>query len=125
MAGAGLALFNIIDPSLLKNMVGRFGIFTTGSRGMTILEAKDAATARKLLKSNNIDLLFTDIVMPGDINGHELADWASREYPDLKILLTTAMIESSIKQEVKSHSFQLLAKPYSKNELTETVSRLL
>lgn len=114
-----------------RHTVRRFAARCLNKPGITVLQAKDAATARKLLKSNNIDLLFTDIVMPGNMNGHELANWASRKYPDLKILLTTAMIESAIKQEsnnnqeVKNHSFQLLAKPYSKSELTETIYSLL
>ena len=114
-----------------RHTVRRFAARCLNKPGMTILEAKDATTARKLLKSNNIDLLFTDIVMPGDMNGHELAEWASQKYPDLKILLTTAMIENVIKQEsankqkTKNHNFQLLPKPYSKSELTDTVYSLL
>jgi len=95
--------------------------------GINILQAQDAIEARELLsKHENIDLLFTDVLMPGDMNGHELAGWANKNYPNLKILLTTAMENRpSSEQPKRNHDFQMLAKPYNKNELTESISRSL
>ena len=106
--------------------VRQFAARCLNKPGIKILQAMDAAEARELLKSNNIDLLFTDILMPGDMNGFELADWASKEYPDLKILLTTAMENEPYKKYPRSnYNFKLLPKPYSKSELTEIVTELL
>ncbi len=107
--------------------VRQFAVRCLDIPGIKVLQAEDAANARKLLNSNkNIDLLFTDVLMPGDMNGHELAGWASEKYPELKILLTTAMENKpSSKQPVRNHSFQMLAKPYNKFELTESISKSL
>jgi CheY-like chemotaxis protein len=95
--------------------------------GINILQAQDAEEARKLLNLHkDIDLLFTDVLMPGDMNGHELADWANKKYPRLKILVTTAMENRpNSNQPARNHDFQLLAKPYNKNELTKFISKSL
>jgi CheY-like chemotaxis protein len=94
--------------------------------GIKLLEANDAVSARKLLEDNTIDLLFTDILMPGDMNGHELADWACQKYPALKVLLTTAMENNpNNKQPIRNQRYKLLPKPYSKRELIESISRSL
>jgi DNA-binding response OmpR family regulator/nitrogen-specific signal transduction histidine kinase len=129
-------LIKIVDNSLKdihatilivedRHTLKQFVVRCLNNDGINILEAEDAATAQELLKSNKVDLLFTDIVMPGDLDGHELANWASHEYPDLKILLTTAMENENNKHSVRNYNFQLLPKPYSKSELTEKISSLL
>ena len=60
--------------------------------------------------------------MPGDSDGHDLANWASHEYPDLKILLTTAMESEKVRPSRRPHRFPLLPKPYSKTELIDKIS---
>ncbi len=107
-----------------QSNVRQFAVRCLKKPGINILQAKDAAEARSLLEENEgIDLLFTDVLMPGDMNGHELAGWANKKYPDLKILLTTAMENKpNSKQPVRNHNFQLLSKPYNKSELTESIS---
>jgi DNA-binding NtrC family response regulator len=108
-----------------REPVRKFAARCLDDSTIRILEAEDAATARELLKSNRIDLLFTDVLMPGDMDGHELANWAHKQYPDLKILLTTAMENENNKAPERKHDFQLLQKPYSKDELTEIISSFL
>ena len=107
--------------------VRQFAVRCLNKPGINILQAQDAAQARGFLETNeDIDLLFTDVLMPGDMNGHELASWANKKYPELKILLTTAMENKpSSKQPVRDHNFQLLPKPYNKFELTESISQSL
>jgi signal transduction histidine kinase/DNA-binding response OmpR family regulator len=112
-----------------RNPVRQFAVRCLSSPKITIAQADNAATAREILASNSIDILFTDIVMPGDMNGHELSAWAKENYPELKILLTTA-IEKDI--EVKNEKileneqpFPLLIKPYSKNDLVNNITDLL
>ena len=108
-----------------RHTVRQFATRCLKKPGITLLEAKDAASARQLLKSNAIDLLFTDILMPGDMDGYELADWANQHFPELRILLTTAMEKDpNRKQPARNHSYPLLSKPYSKIELTEHISKL-
>jgi len=110
-----------------QSAVRQFAVRCLNKPGFNILQASDAAEARELLNTNKeIDLLFTDVLMPGDMNGHELAGWANKKYPELKILLTTAMENlPGSKQPVRNHSFELLPKPYNKYELTESISRSL
>jgi len=108
-----------------REPVRKFAARCLENTGMNILEAEDAATARKVLKSRRVDLLFTDILMPGDMDGYELANWTRRQYPDTKILLTTAMENENSKKSESKHSFPLLQKPYSKNELTEMIAGFL
>ncbi len=107
--------------------VRQFAARCLNKPGISILQAQDAAQAKALLETNkDIDLLFTDVLMPGDMNGHELATWANKKYPELKILLTTAMENKpSSKQPIRNHNFELLPKPYNKYELTERISQAL
>ncbi len=105
--------------------IRKFAIRCLNNPAINILEAPDATTAQKLLASNSIDLLFTDILMPGNWNGLELADWANKKYPDLKILLTTAIENENYKHSTIEHNFQLLQKPYSKNDLIKIISSFL
>jgi signal transduction histidine kinase/DNA-binding response OmpR family regulator len=110
-----------------QSSVRQFAVRCLKKSGINILQAQDAEEARELLNLHkNIDLLFTDVLMPGDMNGHELAGWANNKYPDLKILITTAMENRpSSNQPARNHEFQLLAKPYNKNELTKSISQSL
>jgi len=55
------------------------------------------------------------------MNGQELSAWASSEFTDIKILLTTAKVESQNKQAEENKKLQLLEKPYSKSELIQSV----
>ena len=107
--------------------VRQFAVRCLDKLKFDILEAKDAASAIDQLENNNdIDILFTDILMPGDMNGRELANWAAKKYPQLKVLLTTAAEkEAQQLQPTNDLSFQLLHKPYSKHDLLERISDIL
>jgi CheY-like chemotaxis protein len=57
-----------------------------------VLEAASAAAALEVLGNDrHVDLLFTDVAMPGGTNGRQLADGASRRQPKLKVLLRNAI----------------------------------
>lgn len=107
--------------------VRQFAVRCLRKLNLDILEAEDAATAMEQLENNNdIDILFTDILMPGDMNGRDLADWAANRNPQLKVLLTTAAEkEAELLQRTNDPSFQLLPKPYSKLDLLERISDIL
>jgi CheY-like chemotaxis protein len=65
--------------------------------GYTPLEASDGPTALKLLRSNiRIDLLVTDVGLPGGINGRQVADAARVTRPDLKVLFITGYAENAV-----------------------------
>ncbi len=63
-----------------------------------------------LERDADVDLVFSDILMPGGMNGLELADAVRRNYPELAVLLTTGY--SSSAQDALRRGFEVLQKPY-------------
>ncbi len=121
---AGIATILVVED---RPDVRQFAVRCLHKLNLNILEAEDAATAMEQLENNNdIDILFTDILMPGDMNGRDLADWAASRYPQLKVLLTTAAEkEAELLQRTNDLPFQLLPKPYSKLDLLERIGDIL
>jgi hypothetical protein len=63
--------------------------------------------------------------MPGDMNGRDLANWAVEKFPQLKVLLTTAAEKETWQTTRDGRSFEMLAKPYSKQDLLERIHSFL
>jgi PAS domain S-box-containing protein len=95
--------------------------------GYRVLEATSGAAALEVLdRENDIDLLFTDIVMPGGINGRQLADEAVRRRPGLQVLFTTGYTRNAIVHHGRlDPGVQLISKPFSFDELGAKVRALL
>jgi signal transduction histidine kinase/CheY-like chemotaxis protein len=95
--------------------------------GYQVHEASQPAMALRILaRQPEIDLLFTDIVMPGGMNGRELADAALQRRPDLKVLFTTGYSRTAILDPYQADpNIQLLRKPFSINTLAVTVRSIL
>ena len=73
-----------------------------------------------------IDLLFTDIVMPGGMNGRQLADEACRRRPGIKVLFTSGYTENAIVHHGRlDPGVLLLAKPYRKQQLAQMIRSAL
>jgi two-component system, NtrC family, sensor kinase len=81
--------------------------------GCQVRHVESAFAGLELLErdSGNIDLVFSDILMPGGMNGLELADAVRRKYPKLAVLLTTGY--SSSAQDALRRGFDVLQKPYN------------
>lgn len=106
--------------------VRQFAVRCLDRLKLNILEADNAASARALLENHrDIDVLFTDILMPGDMNGRDLANWAVEKFPQLKVLLTTAAEKETWQTTRDGRSFEMLAKPYSKQDLLERIHSFL
>lgn len=94
--------------------------------GYRVLKAHDGASALRLLEREPVDLLFTDIVMPGGWNGHSLAKHAIANWPRLKVLLTSGFPEAKMNgSEEEPIKLRLLTKPYRKDELARTLREIL
>jgi CheY-like chemotaxis protein len=95
--------------------------------GYRVLEAGSGAAALKVLDRNrDIDLLFSDVVMPGGMNGRQLADEALRRRPELKVLFTTGYTRNAIVHHGRLDSgIHLIGKPFSFQELATKVRALL
>ncbi len=95
--------------------------------GYTVYEAEDGATALEIVRQGiPIDLLFTDMVMPGEISGADLATAASKLINGLKVLFTSGFPESRAESGgwLPGNS-RLLAKPYRRDELARALRQAL
>jgi PAS domain S-box-containing protein len=100
------------------SMVRRYVVTQVESLGYITLEAANAAEALKILGTAQIDLLFTDVIMPGTMNGRQLVEEALKRQPSLKVLYTSGYTENAIVHHGRLDSgVLLLAKPYRKSEL--------
>jgi PAS domain S-box-containing protein len=97
------------------------------SLGYVTLDAANAAEALALVDANrHFDLLFTDIIMPGAMNGRQLADEVERRHPGAKVLYTSGYTENAIIHHGRLDAgVLLLAKPYRKSDLASMIRRAL
>jgi signal transduction histidine kinase/CheY-like chemotaxis protein len=95
--------------------------------GYQVLEASDASTALELLESDaRIDLLFTDLGLPGQLNGKHLGEHARKHRPTLRVLITTGYAGDALIHEGRLEpGVKLLSKPFSCTELGSRVRKLL
>jgi PAS domain S-box-containing protein len=98
-----------------------------GDLGYRVLKAKDAASALSVIESGvTVDLLFTDVVMPGPLKSTELARKAKERLPDVEVLFTSGYTENSIVHGGRlDPGVELLSKPYSREALARKIRHLL
>ncbi|RTL94361.1 MAG: response regulator [Bradyrhizobiaceae bacterium] len=96
-------------------------------RGYAVIEAKDGPTGLAALQSNaRIDLLITDVGLPGGMNGRQLADAARATRPGLKILFITGYAENAILSSGQlAPSMQVLTKPFDVEALAGRVTEMV
>lgn len=102
-------------------------IETLTDLGYRVLQASDAKAALAIVESGiPIDLLFTDVVMPGPMKSTELARRAVERLPGLKVLFTSGYTENSIVHGGRlDEGVELLSKPYSLEQLARKVRHQL
>ena len=107
--------------------VRSYAIMSLKSLGYRVTAAIDGNEAlQKLGDGGRVDVLFTDIVMPGGINGWELADRAMQTQPRLRVLLTSGYaLETLSAQGRLRDGSVILAKPYRKTELARRLREVL
>jgi len=91
-----------------------------------VLEADDGKSAMSVLESGqDIDILFTDVVLPGDMNGTDIARRALEKLPDIKIMLTTGYAENTLGDLTLDGAISgIIRKPYRKSELAKALNGL-
>ncbi len=107
------------DDSLVRAYV----VVQIQSLGYTTLTAGDGQEALSVLRSSDpVDLLFTDVIMPGSMNGRELSIEAFKLRPALKVLFTSGYTENAIGEDGwLDPDVLLLAKPYSRADLARMI----
>ena len=98
-----------------------------GELGYTVLKARDAESAWTVIESGiHIDLLFTDVVMPGSLRSADLARMAQERNPGLAVLFTSGYTENSIVHDGRLDAgVELLSKPYSRESLARRIRQVL
>jgi len=98
-----------------------------GDLGYTLIEAADSLTGLKLLQSDvGIDLLITDVGLPGGMNGRQMADAGREVRPGLKTLFITGYAESAaLGNSSLGAGMQVLTKPFSIDILATRVLELI
>jgi PAS domain S-box-containing protein len=95
--------------------------------GFEVLEAASGGEALGLLvRDEGIDLIFTDVMMPGGIGGGELAEQARQIRPDIKVLLTSGYFqEALVRKGSIAANANLLVKPYRRRDLARALGKIL
>jgi CheY-like chemotaxis protein len=122
LAGAGETILVVDDnPEVRRAVVAQLR-----GLGYEVLEADGANSALAIIEDGRrIDLLLTDIVMPG-INGKQLATLARVRQPELRILFTSGFPGAFAKQDSQLEpDDMLLSKPYRREDLARAVRETL
>lgn len=100
---------------------------TLQSLGYCVITAAHGAEAMEQLRRHpNVDLLFSDVVMPGGINGYQLATQARAQFPHLRILIASGYTEDAVVQgQQHTLRMELLRKPYSQKKMAFEVRAAL
>ncbi|HUD32375.1 MAG TPA: PAS domain S-box protein [Variovorax sp.] len=122
-AREGQTVLVVDDEPSVRMLVGE----VLEDLGYVALEAEDSAAGLKLLQSGaRIDLLVTDVGLPGGMNGRQMADAARVRRPDLKVLFITGYAETSVlgggRLEPGMH---VLTKPFPIETLGATIKALI
>lgn len=110
------------DPRVRRLTVNRLD-----SLGYATLVAADAQEALGILRSGAaIDLVFTDLVMPGGISGYELARRVADDWPHLPVLLTSGYADELVRRDADAIAhLKVLSKPYRQSELASAIADAL
>jgi signal transduction histidine kinase/response regulator RpfG family c-di-GMP phosphodiesterase len=122
-AGAGETVLLVEDDEQVLSMA----VESLEELSYKIVVARNAAQALEHLKGvERIDILFSDVVMPGGMNGSQLANEAKRLRPGLKILLTSGYVANLDEgQVIAEGELAVLSKPYRRDELARSLRLIL
>ena len=121
--GGSESILLVEDDSRVRRLTAR----RLANLGYKVTEAADAAEALGFLRQGNrFDLLLTDVIMPGEMSGSDLAIEARYLRSDIKILLTSGYADPDSLEATRAIAEAgFLRKPYKEGELAQTIRRLL
>ena len=123
LRGGSEVILVVEDDDMVRNSA--VGILR--DLGYACLHAADGAAALEILKSGaKVDLLFTDVIMPGPVKSRDLANEALALRPRLPVLFTSGYTENAIVHHGRlDEGVQLLSKPYTRDDLARRIRGLL
>lgn len=90
--------------------------------GYVVIAASTGREAIEILKAGEaVDLVFSDIVMPGGVSGFDVAEWVLSSRPGLRVVLTTGHGEMPASASEAVRQVRVLAKPHTRSQLAETI----
>jgi PAS domain S-box-containing protein len=119
--GGGETVLAVEDNPSLRRVVVR----QLTDLGYRVLEADTAAAALELLAHETVAVLFTDVVLPGSINGYELARTVLDRWPQTNVVLTSGFPENRIATDAALSNIRLLSKPYRKEDIARVIREVL
>jgi CheY-like chemotaxis protein len=122
-AESGETVLVVDDEPTVRMLVGD----TLAELGYKGIEAADAASGLKVLESDvKIDLLITDVGLPGGMNGKEMADEARKHRPDLKVLFITGYAENAAVTNGRLEpGMHVLSKPFPIDKLAARIRSII
>jgi CheY-like chemotaxis protein len=118
LATGGRVLVVDDEPGLCELVCKWLGAF-----GYVAVSADSADTALRRLEAEQFDILFTDVVMPGSMNGIDLARVAEKMQPNIRICVTSGNYPPESVTVLTAPS-SMLTKPYRKNDLLKALTQL-
>ena len=94
------------------------------ARGYNVLTASNGEKAIEMLSSFHVDMLVTDVIMP-NMDGFELAAYAKKEYPQIKILVLTGFSDKRDDDESLNITGNIMYKPYRQKDFLEKIRSIL
>jgi len=121
--GAGKLVLVVDDEPSIRMLVAE----VLNEAGFATLEASDGPSALRIMEmSAKIDLLITDVGLPGGMNGRQLADAVCALRPTMKILFITGYAENVVVGSGRlDHGMQVLTKPFTMNVLKKRIQQML
>jgi DNA-binding response OmpR family regulator len=109
------------DEIMIRLMISQY----LRDSGFDVIEANNAQEAVRVLLEFKVDLVFTDLQMPGSMDGTGLARRIRTEWPDMKVILTSgAIAASALPADLRDHA-TLVQKPYRLDAVEERIRALL
>ena len=117
MESAGSEVILVVED---EPRVRRITVRDLEKLGYSTLEASDATAAQKIIESGEkIDLVFTDVLMPGEMDGQMLGLWIENTHPEIRVVLTSGYTK---RRDTKGTVFPLVRKPYKIDALAKQLS---
>jgi signal transduction histidine kinase/FixJ family two-component response regulator len=119
MRGRAEAILVVDDNDRLRRTV----VTQLGTLGYQVIEADSGITALAILEQSvrHIDLLLTDIIMPGNIDGYQLAERAFDRRPGIRVLLTSGFPGDPSRRSERTAALTLLSKPCRIDDLARAI----
>ena len=95
------------------------------SCGYHVVEAGSGDEAVAVLKDIRVDVVFTDVSMPGSLNGFGLAQWVHRERPGMRVILTSGVTRTAQEARDLCAHGPLMEKPYDHGEVDRRIQAIL